>query len=365
MIARHRSLASNEILEAIDRLSKDAVPAVRYQVASRIDSLYHTAREIMWQVIDRICREELNCGVLQGLFNGPFQRICSYDTDRIVTLAKLLLERVHGVPGSDKVRQGCIGLLVALYIRHGHPQCREVVLQRVSQIPTNPSDGFHLFTNLRASLTHGSTDHPDPDADSVRSRALDLVERMLCSAHNGFQKLARRHEEVPAPQWAQSDQEVVNNLAQLLDGIGREIYFASGAFEQEKGVHTSKSLAPRSMRFYGEARKILDGLATVHFASTVHHLLQTLKFFIPFDPRGVFLRIGNVVSGGQKGGYEYESLGADLLVRIVERYLAEYRTLLQQDDQCLKVLVDTLDIFVEAGWPAAQRLSYRLDEIFR
>jgi hypothetical protein len=94
-------------------------------------------------------------------------------------------------------------------------------------------------------------------------------------------------------------------------------------------------------------------------------LLETLEFFIPLDPGGVFHCIGRVVRGGQQGGYQYESLAADLMVRLVERYLAEHRTLLREDAECRQTLIDILDIFVQAGWPTARRLAYRLDEIFR
>jgi hypothetical protein len=56
---------------------------------------------------------------------------------------------------------------------------------------------------------------------------------------------------------------------------------------------------------------------------------------------------------------------ASLEYPIVERYIGEYRALLQEDESCRVGLRKTLDIFVDAGWPAAQKLSYKLDEIFR
>jgi hypothetical protein len=90
-----------------------------------------------------------------------------------------------------------------------------------------------------------------------------------------------------------------------------------------------------------------------------------LEACVDFDPPGVFLRIGHVVRGGQKGGYEYESLAADLMVRLVERYLAEHRALFREDEACRQTLLDVLGIFVGVGWPAARRLTYRLEEIFR
>jgi hypothetical protein len=58
-------------------------------------------------------------------------------------------------------------------------------------------------------------------------------------------------------------------------------------------------------------------------------------------------------------------VGENLIVRVVERYIAEQRSLLQQDVECRTALRDTLDAFVQAGWPSAQRLAYRLDGIFR
>jgi hypothetical protein len=53
------------------------------------------------------------------------------------------------------------------------------------------------------------------------------------------------------------------------------------------------------------------------------------------------------------------------MVRLVERYLAEHRPLLREDDECRRILLEVLDIFVQAGWPQARRLTYRLEEIFR
>jgi hypothetical protein len=52
-------------------------------------------------------------------------------------------------------------------------------------------------------------------------------------------------------------------------------------------------------------------------------------------------------------------------VKLVERYLAEHRALFREDAACRQALLEMLDIFVKAGWPAARQLTYRLDEVFR
>ncbi len=162
--------------------------------------------------------------------------------------------------------------------------------------------------------------------------------------------------------------ERARSLARLIDHIGMQIYFASRAREERSrdGEIVEQHLRDEEKhRFYREAGPILDELADVGHPSLVHHLLQTLEAFIPLDPPGVFLRIGRVVRSGQQGGYQHESLGVDLVVRLVERYLAEYRVLFREDEECRRTLLEVLDIFVQVGWPSARRLTYGLDEIFR
>jgi hypothetical protein len=90
-----------------------------------------------------------------------------------------------------------------------------------------------------------------------------------------------------------------------------------------------------------------------------------LDFLAPVDPPGVFLRIGRIVLTGGQNGYQYESFGADLIVRVVERYLAEFRGVLRENGECRRILIETLDIFVKVGWPQARQLTYRMEEIFR
>ena len=59
------------------------------------------------------------------------------------------------------------------------------------------------------------------------------------------------------------------------------------------------------------------------------------------------------------------SMAASLFVSLVERYLAEYRTLLQRDEEMRRRLIEMLDVFVDAGWPKARQLTYGLHELFR
>jgi hypothetical protein len=79
----------------------------------------------------------------------------------------------------------------------------------------------------------------------------------------------------------------------------------------------------------------------------------------------VLLLVAEVVRAGSAQNYHYEQLAEELIVRLVERYLAEYRPMLRERLECHAALMEILDVFVRVGWPEAHRLTYRLGEIYR
>ncbi len=173
---------------------------------------------------------------------------------------------------------------------------------------------------------------------------------------------------VPLADRTAAERERIRALVQLADTIGHEVYFASGAFleEQPQRRTTGRVLTdPEKVRFLAELRPILEMLADFGFAGLGHILLDTLASLVTVDPAEVLQLIGRVVRAGQRSGYQYESLAVDLIVKILQRYLADYRALFRESEECQRLLLDILDIFVQVGWPAALRLTHRLEEIFR
>lgn len=367
VLAGHAGCADSEVLRAIERLSCDPVPAVRFQIARYLQALWSTAPDLMWDVIERMSRREESRGVLQGLLAGPLRGLAGAEPDRVADLTKAIFDRVCEGPGAKAVRRFCMGIFAGLYIWRDHPFCREVVLEIASDPAPFVEEVTHILTSLGEAATHGSVTRPEPRADAVRQRALDLVERLLRSARRDVRDLEQRSRNVPFKQWPQQNQDKAKSLAQLIDRIGTHVYFTSGAHDSQRqsGSVAAQRPKPESERFYREATTILDELAEAALPSVTHHLVETLEFFIPIDPRGVFLRIGQVVRYGEQGGYQYESLAADCVVRLIERYLGDYRTLLREDAECRQTLIEILDVLIRAGWPNARRLVYRLEDIFR
>lgn len=71
-------------------------------------------------------------------------------------------------------------------------------------------------------------------------------------------------------------------------------------------------------------------------------------------------RIAAFAICGSPFGYQSESIACDIIVKIVEQYLAEHREVFKQDAECQQLLLDLLGLFL--GWPNAKRLTYRLEE---
>lgn len=368
VLVRNPSCATPEVMATLECLSNDPVPTVRFQIAKSLNALYRAAPEFMWQIIERMSREEPSRGVLQGLISGPLQRLADADPDRVAGLTRTIFDRVREGPGAKIVREFCVGIFTRLYIWRDHTVSREAVMDIAASPSVNRDEVPHLLAHLRQPISHGPTDPPDPMQDAIRHRSLGLLDRILHSALERLREVKRLHSGVSFDDWPSIDQETAKSLARIIDHVGREVYFASGAHDrrgQGQPEEDNPQTRERTERFYRETIPILEELADSGLPSVTHHLLETLEFFIPIDPDGVFLCIGRVVRAGKEGGYQYESLAADLVVKLVERYLAECRTLLRENAECRQTLIEILDVFVQAGWPNARRLTYRLEEIFR
>jgi hypothetical protein len=145
---------------------------------------------------------------------------------------------------------------------------------------------------------------------------------------------------------------------------GMSVYFSTGAFRH--GDNKPAPLASQSAAiFLHEAAPILRLIGQHGGPHTVYYLIQLLEELIEADPAGVFDLIAvAVLQGGRETGYQFEHMGADLLVKLVGRFLADHKEIF--DDPSRRIaLVDTLEVFVGAGWPSVRRLFYRLPELLQ
>ena len=92
--------------------------------------------------------------------------------------------------------------------------------------------------------------------------------------------------------------------------------------------------------------------------------MELLNGILRYDPALVLRMAAEVVTSSRRFGYNLDLLAMQEAVKLVESILADYRDKVQQE-QSIKHLLELLDAFVEAGWPEALNLVWRLDEIYR
>ena len=211
-LARNVSCASQEVLDAVERLSKDLVPAIRFQSAIRLSSLYNTDQDRMWRIMDRFAAEESSRGVLAGLLHSSLARIASANAQRVAKLTRDILSRVTVGPGAEKVRESGLSIITGLYVWQGHALCLEILDSFVGNASANADVLGRIMFQLRDLVTHGRANPPDPAADAIRQRALGLVSQILGATKHELRILERSHAGVVFTSLAEAEQERVGNV---------------------------------------------------------------------------------------------------------------------------------------------------------
>lgn len=354
------------VMDCVEQLASDPHHTVRFQVMRRLGLLRASRPDLMWRIADNAIADEQSLGVLSALAHSLPRLGPAAEHDRIATSAVALYERAEdGRPGADKLRELVIEQLADLYIWRGNAIAEDFILNRVvGSAAAKPEEASHILHRVREPFTHGEVDSGNTEEAAVRERALDLTRSLLDVVVPGYQQAEAELQERGQVDDGDAQLDRARRMVQIADTLTHELYFATGVFDEAQNRPESTSVEQRR-RLYEESGSLMTTLSGLPFPSITHHVLETLQAFIPFDPKGVFLRIGATVKAGQAGGYQADSLGAGLFATLVERYLAEHRTLLQEDDECRDLLIEILGIFVEAGWPQVRRLTYGLQDIYR
>ena len=83
------------------------------------------------------------------------------------------------------------------------------------------------------------------------------------------------------------------------------------------------------------------------FASTAHDFMQLLMSFLSCNPKEVLHLAERVAKSSERFGYTLDSLAVDDVVKLVEIVLADYRHVVRDDEDCLKDLLNLLDLFAK------------------
>jgi len=251
--------------------------------------------------------------------------------------------------------QATVLLLLRLAIRHEQPAAASIVHRWF----THPLDNSDLVRDAAFQLRNLGMLVPDREDRTAVGTAFALLSEATSQVVTAAETQLSSQER---------DDATLSSALGLADTVVDQLYFASGAFEERRTAAPelqgqAESDSPASRAFFDLAMPLLDQLARVHHPRITHRLVETLAHLTEHDPKRVLLAVHHAVPPGQD--YAYEPLAVDLIVRLVRRYLADYRGLVTTDEESLTALRELIEVFVRAGWPQAITLAYELPDAFR
>jgi hypothetical protein len=359
-----------EIVHMFDAILADPVPQVRLQAAQSLQVLSRIALDKMWELAERVARDESHVGVLSALLHYVIPRFTWSDVEKCKEIIKVVQERREVVargdrPSSDKVSVQLGGLTAQLWCWQGETLALEWLKAWVSDPATNRELLTSFLSMLRGAFFSRYTDGDERNAglaDRSQQAAMIILEACSTAAEashaavtSGIVEGDKREATIATYKAAES---VVGHLM-------NQLFFGSGANAGNREAPVVFMSHDNMCRFLVDYCPMLTLLATSHEPSTHHHLVELYEFLIPGDPASVFDSLHLLLTGpAAREGYHHESLAAPVIVRMVTRYIADHRSIFEDDTRRAK-LVEILRLFSDVGWPDALKLLYELPDLLR
>lgn len=341
-------------------LAVDGSPIVRHQILARVNTLIDVAPDLVRELCDLGFTQEQNPGV-QQFFIGSCRAILSRWPDYFDAHIERLERQAPSQDGGSQQLELLVDTILRLWLTYDRPIARS----RVQEWAERPLE-FETRVINALFLLHTALSPRGPES---RSAAAERVSQATVAF---FYQVTQHTAPLFIEAMAQTDiAEEVKNQAQsalhILDAAMMRIYSASGAMAKRFGARVAERRdEPERSHFLNALWPTLEIMATVPYPSVTHNFLQTIEDFIDDDPVRIFgLLLNGALKGGRLGGYQLEGMGADLFVKIIRRYLADYRNIFAQRPDFRQGLIEALDYFVGVGWPDARRLAYELPEMLR
>ena len=344
----------------IDRMLIDPHPAVRMNAALRLIRIWDVDRAGFWTRATRVIATEENQGVLDPFVCQTLGRLIWHDAARQV--ADLVLPLVERCPANEprntSIREHLVQMTLQFWLRFNFEDAADQVHAWFAQAVDNAEEVRDAIQWLRGAYTAGLRGADDPELAPQRPLAIGLMAQALSQAG----EVMTQYTALSSPTEAETAR--ARQAVQIIDTACQQLYFSSGAFQ-----HGDQNPPPMTLEgaaiFLHETSPVLRQIGEHGGPHTIYYLIQLLEHLVEADPAGVFDLIAfAVLKGGQQTGYQFEHMAADLMVKLVGRYLADHKEIFD-DPQRRTALVDTLEVFVGAGWPSVRRLFYRLPELLQ
>ncbi|MBQ1500389.1 MAG: ATP-binding protein [Sphingomonas sp.] len=342
------------LLPLVDQALADPHPAVRLMVAQRLTALWFVDRALMWPRVAMVAEREPNPGVLRFFAGNVLARLLS-EPDTLEPIVLQLADRDFATQERRRTIEDHIAeLLTALWLLPAREASQARVAQKLADDIVDAKDFLFEATSVAGQLIGAG--YEDDERVAVRARAQALTAAIIDRAADTLDAQLK----LPP---ADRDNARIEASVTLLDNAVRKIRSAAlgGRSDEGAGLQGQDARA----QYLDDLAPTLHRLGDVAPPRALHELIEFLDSMIDAEPARCFELIAHgILTAGDKFGYQDESLGADRVVKVVGRTLADHRWIF--DDAARRAqLVEILELFVDRGWPQARRLLYELPDLFR
>lgn len=343
------------LMHQAEELLSDRHPAVRLNASLRLVRIWDLDRDRFWQLLLGRLTHEPNLTVIEHIVGEVVSRLIHTDQERSLELLLLLKQRE--TPGSDResrLFKAIAGNLTVLWITYQSAGAKIVLDHWLAVLWKHTEVANTILVTLRDALVAGIGDIHDKKS-GLRQRSQLLVSDIV-NAMN-----ARLEEYLTSPIFDEASTAEAKECASLIDMACMQMYFATDAIVSQRNGDVAIRQANLEL-FFSENFDLLKRIGEYAQPHTTYYLLQLVERLVDVSPAAAFDLATSTLQASSRTGYQNESLGMDLLVKLIGVFLADHKEIFE-DPTRRTALIYCLETFLEAGWPAARRLLYRLPEL--
>ena len=327
-------------------LLNDPHPAVRFQLVHILPWIGTIDEEEMWALAEKFLAKEKNPANMKQAISY-LSRLAGRSPERLEALVIPIADVKIPKKGDDPLT----GLIAFFAVNKELPASKTMLSNWAKDHKEHEERLQAALFDIRDGLVTGFDDG-NPEKAELRRKTQEFLWMLIDALEPAVRSWPLSGNE-PTPE------EVA--ALKLFNEIADQIYYAVG----HDKVSPELASVDAKRKFLKEYGPFISRLMTLGTPGSVHHLLSVLSFLIEANPEQCFdlfseamLRTTGVAR------YEHESMGAALFVQLIGLYLADYRSVFE-DEVRRRKLVDCLALFVEAGWPEARRLFQSLPELLQ
>lgn len=358
------------IVDRLEAILVDPVPAVRLQAAQNLQVICVAAPERMWAMGERIATNETDTHILASYLSRSMRRFSHSDPERCEAVLSIVKGRLDGDLSCDHQRRDQLqeslgGWTAQLFAGQG----RGLARTWLEEWADNPQCYGDLLDSFASSLRGAFFYRYDPESETKACAICDRAQDGLALILTHATRISAEAYGLLASDAAEFNKQAAieryKAAEKVIHHAMNQLYFGSGTFSSNRKGKPGLIDASAMVRFLTDYADILALLARTREPSTLHHLLELYEYLIPGAPVTVFEAIYSILLGrGEEECYHYESLGNTAVVRIVQRYIADYRAIFEDEGRRAR-LVEILQLFSEVGWTDALKLLYDLPDLLR